>query len=164
MENINFKIVDKNGVIKKEVFDLLHQYPGNFVPGLFEKHAELDFEQSDVCIAYDKDRPIGCLMLNRSNNEFLWLAVEKDITQKRSDVAKNLFYTFVNNSKPSIEFILNIPTEDSQISEYPSFSGMNFEKARKMYREMGLEMNSGNRIENFYAQGAHVYHVKWKPK
>lgn len=164
VEDVDFKIVDKNQNTKDEVFGLLHQYPGNFVQGLFEKHAEDDFLRSDVIVAYDDKNPIGCLMLDRGNNEFLWLAIDKNTKYRKSEVAKKLFYTLTSTTNPEAKFIFNIPTEDAYIAEHPYFSGMNFEQARKMYRAMGLEMNESNRIENFYGQGGHVYHVTWIPK
>ena len=40
IENVDFKVVEKSGKVKKDVMDLLHEYPNHFVPGLFEESAE----------------------------------------------------------------------------------------------------------------------------
>jgi|SRR3989338_2420440 len=163
VEEINFKIVEKNESIKKDVMDLLHEYPTHFIPGLFEESAEKDFENSDILVAYDGDMAIGCLMFNRTTKEYNWLAVKRDIKFQRSEIAKRLFESFYPTIEPGTTVVAFLNTEDASIPGQPSFSGQNFEPVRKLYRSMGLEMKEENRVENKYGSGAHVYKVEWIP-
>lgn len=61
IQEVRFEIAPKSEELKKEVMDLLHEYPENFVPGLFEQVAEQDFAGSDVVVAYDGTLPWGAL-------------------------------------------------------------------------------------------------------
>jgi hypothetical protein len=143
--------------------DLLHEYPENFVQGLFEKHAEQDFLESDIVVAYDEDIPIGCLMFNRATSEYNWLAVKNDIKFSKAEIAKRLFESFYSTIEQGEEVHLFVNTEDAQILDKPEFSGANFEPARKLYRSMGLELKEGDRVENKYGAGSHAYRVGWIP-
>ena len=163
IENVDFKVVEKSGKVKKDVMDLLHEYPNHFVPGLFEESAEKDFDDSDIMLAYDEDVPIGCLMFNRTTKEFNWLAVKRNTKIQRSEVAKRLFESFYPSIEPGTKVIAFPNTEDASIPDKPTFSGENFEPARRIYRSMGWEMNEENRVENKYGQGGHVYRVEWTP-
>ena len=163
IENVDFKIVENSEKNKKVVMDLLHEYPNHFVPGLFEKSAEKDFEDSDIMIAYDGDTPIGCVMLHKVTREYNWMAVKRDTKIRRSEVARRLFESFYPTIPPGTKLTAFPNTEDAFIPGHPSFSGKNFEAARKIYREMGWEMKEENRVENKYGQGAHVYRVEWIP-
>jgi hypothetical protein len=163
IENIDFKIVEKNEKIKSDVMDLLHEYPQNFVHGLFEKYAEQDFQDSDVAIAYEGNRAIGCLMFNKETNEFNWLAVKKDLAFSKPEIAKCLFESFYPTINPGTEVHFFVNTENAQIPGQPNFHGKNFEPARKLYRSMGLEMKDENRVESKYGSGAYDYRVAWIP-
>ena len=163
IENISLKIVEKSEKIKTEVMDLLHQYPENFVPGLFEQYAEQNFADSDTAVAYDGNTAVGCLMFNKATNEFNWLAVKKDVKFSKAEIAKRLFESFYPTIEPGTEVHLFVNTEDASLSNQPSFSGKNFEPARNLYQSMGLEMKEENRVENKYGPGAHAYRVGWIP-
>jgi len=163
LENISFKIVEKNDITKKEVFYLLHQYPNHFIQGLFEEVAEVDFFNSDVVVAYKEGQPVGCLMFDRKHNEFNWLAVSKEIKGSRSEIAKQLFETFYPSIQPGTEVHLYVNTEDATVEGHQDFSGSKFEAARRLYKSMGLEIKEENRIENKYGLGSHAYLVKWVP-
>ncbi len=163
VEEINFKIVEKSENTKKDVMDLLHEYPTHFIPGLFEKSAHEDFENSVILVAYDGNTPIGCLMFNRTTNEYNWLAVKKDIKFSKAEIAKRLFESFYPTIESGVEVHFFVNTEDAKIPGQSEFSGKNFEPARKLYRSMGWEMKEENRVENYYGPGAHVYKVEWIP-
>jgi|GEM_PF-3532153 len=163
IENIRFQIVEKNEKVKTEVMDLLHEYPDNFVHGLFEKTAEQDFTNSDIVVAYDGSVVIGCLMFNRATSEFTWLAVKKGIKISKGEIAKRLFESFYPTIKPGVEVHFFVNTEDAQIADHPNFSGQNFEPARRLYRSMGLEIKEENRVQDKFGTGAHAYEVKWVP-
>ena len=163
IENVDFKIVEKSEKVRVDVMSLLHEYPQNFVHGLFEQYAEQDFANSDIVVAYDEDISIGCLMFNRTTNEYNWLAVKKDAKFSKAEIAKRLFESFYPTIDSGIEVHFFVNTEDSQIAGQPEFSGKNFEPARKLYRSMSLELKEENRVENKYGQGAHAYRVEWTP-
>jgi hypothetical protein len=163
IENVDFKIVEKSEKVRGEVMDLLHEYPQNFVHGLFEQYAEQDFAESDIIVAYDGNTPIGCLMFNRTTNEYNWLAVKKDVKFSKTEIAKRLFESFYPTIQSGTEVHFFVNTEDAQIPGQSDFSGKNFEPARKLYRSMGLELKEENRVENKYGQGAHAYRVEWTP-
>ena len=163
IKDINFKIVEKNDEIKGVVMELLHEYPDNFIHGFFEELAEKDFKGSDIMLAYDEDIPIGCLMFNRTTKEFNWLAVKRDIKIRKSEIAKRLFESFYPTIEPGTRVHMFPNTEDASFPGHPSFSGKNFEPARRLYRSMGLEMKEENRVENKYGPGAHAYKVEWIP-
>lgn len=163
IENVDFKIVEKNEKVKNNVMDLLHEYPQNFVHGLFEQYAEQDFASSEIVVAYDENVTIGCLMFNRATSGYNWLAVKKDIKLSKTEIAKRLFESFYPTIEKGTEVHFFVNTEDAQISGQSYFSGKNFEPARKLYRSMGLEIKEENRVENKYGQGAHAYRVEWIP-
>lgn len=163
IENVEFKIVEKNEKNKNDVLDLLHEYPQNFVHGLFEQYAEQDFVSSDIVVAYNENIPIGCLMFNKIINEYKWLAVKKGIKFSKTEIAKRLFESFYPIIKQGAKVHFFVNTEDAQIPGQADFSGKNFEPARKLYRSMGLEIKAENRVENKYGQGAHAYRVEWVP-
>ncbi len=163
IENVDFRIVEKNEQVKKNLMDLLHEYPNHFIPGLFEKTAEKDFDASDVMLAYDGDTPVGCLMFNRSTKEFNWLAVTRDTKMRRSEIARSLFESFYPTIESGTKVVAFPNTEDASIPGQPTFSGQNFDAARKLYRSMGWDMSEENRVENKYGEGAHVYRVEWVP-
>lgn len=160
----DFEIAEKNEKLKSEVFKLLHQYPDHFIPGLFEQAAEQDFEKSDIMVAIRNNQIVGCLMFDRQIKEFNWLAVSKEINDLRAKIAKKLFEKFYPTIEPgtSVHFFVN--TEDAYIPGQETFSGKNFESARKLYLSMGLDMKEENIIRNYYGEGAHVYKVEWKIK
>ena len=163
IEHINFEIVQKNDQVKKDVMDLLHQYPDHFVHGLFEQYAEQDFQDSDIVLAHDGNTAIGCLMFNRTTNEYNWLAIKRDIPFSKTEIAKRLFESFYPTIKPGTVVHLFVNTEDAKIPDRPNFSGKNFEPARKLYTSMGLGIKEENRIEDKYGPGAHAYRVEWIP-
>jgi hypothetical protein len=142
---------------------LLHEYPDQFVPGLFEESALKDFDESDIMFAYDDDLPIGCLMFNRETGEFNWLAVERITKFKRADVARRLFESFYPTIERGVKVIAFPNTPDATIPGHPSFSGKHFEAARKIYRDMGWEMTEENIVIDKYGPGAHTYRVEWIP-
>ena len=163
IENVNFEIVEKSEETKADVMGLLHEYPDHFVHGLFEQYAEQDFQGSDIVVAYDKDAAIGCLMFNRTTNEYNWLAVKKDIKFSKAEIAKRLFESFYPTIESGTKVHFFVNTEDAQIPGQSEFSGKNFESARKLYRSMGLEIKEKNRVEDKYGKGAHAYRVEWVP-
>lgn len=160
MSEITFAIVEKNDKTKREVMELLGQYPEHYVQGVFKPFAEKDFSDSDVMIAYDGDTPVGCLMLNRTTNEFNWLAVKRGIGSK-AEIAKRLFESYYPTIAPGTKVHLFVPTEDATIADQPTFSGAIFEPARKLYRSMEFVMNQDNRVENYYGPGDHAYQIAW---
>lgn len=103
IEDVDFKIVEKNENVKKDVMDLLHEYPENFIHGLFEQLAEQDFAESDIVVAYDENTAIGCLMFNRATNEFNWLVVKRGIKFPKAEIAKCLFESFYLTIEPGTE-------------------------------------------------------------
>ncbi len=163
IENIDFKIVKKNEKIKSDVMDLLHEYPQSFVHGIFEPWAEQNFTSSDIVVAYDGDILMGCLMFNRTTNEYNWLAVKRNIKFSKTEIAKRLFESSYPTIEPGTEVHFFVNTEDAQVPGLPDFSGKNFEPARDLYKSMGLELKKENRVENKYGQGAHAYRVEWTP-
>lgn len=163
IKEINFKIVEKNDEIRKNVVDLLREYPDHFILGLFEEEAIKDFDNSDIIVAYDGNLPIGCLMFNRTTNEFKWLAVKRDTKFSRREIAKKLFESFYPTIESGAKVHFFVNTEDASTPDHPSFSGKNFEPARNLYRSMGLEMKEENRVENKYGPGAHAYRIEWTP-
>lgn len=163
IESIDFFIVEKNNKVKKEVMDLLHEYPQHFVHGLFEQYAENDYQDSDIVVAYNGNEAVGCLMFNRQTNEYNWLAVKKGIPFSKSEIAKRLFESFYPTIEPGTEVHLFVNTEDAQIPDNPNFSGKNFEPARSLYHSMGLEIKEENRVEDKYGEGGHAYRVAWIP-
>lgn len=160
----NFEIAEKNEKLKNEVFKLSHQYPDHFIPGLFEKIAEPDFENSDIMVAVRNNQIVGCLMFDRQTKEFNWLAVSKEIEDSKAEIAKKLFENFYPTIEPGTSVHLFVNTEDAHIPGQETFSGKNFEPARKLYRSMGWDMKEENIIKDYYGEGAHVYKVEWKIK
>jgi hypothetical protein len=163
IEQITFKIAEKNDTVKRDVMGLLHEYPRQFIHGLFESAAEKDFLDSDIMVAYDGSTAVGCLMFNRSTNEFNWLAVKNDAAVSKAAIAKRLFVSFYPTIVPGCEVHLFVNTEDALIAGYPDFSGKNFESARNLYRAMGLELKPENRVVDKYGSGSHAYNVSWVP-
>ena len=163
INEVNFTIVDKNEKVRTDIINLLHEYPENFVHGLFEQQAEQDFSDSEIVVAYDGETPIGCLMFNRKNNEYNWLTVKRSIKFSKAEIAKRLFESFYPAIEPGTEVHFFVNTEDAQIPGQTTFSGQNFEPARKLYRSMGLELKEENRVEDKYGPGAHAYKVAWTP-
>lgn len=164
LEKVTFEIVEKDEETKEDIMNLLHQYPDQFVPGLFETSAEQDFENSDTMVARDDDKIAGCLMFDRQKNEFNWLAIDRTIKIPKSKVAKLLFESFYKKIPhgTSVHFFVN--TKDASIPNQPSFSGRKFGAAMRLYRSMGLEIKEENRIENKFGPGAHAYKVEWEIK
>ena len=162
-DDVEYRIAQKNDVVKQQVMDLLHEYPNHFVHGLFEEHAERDFQEADTAVAYRAGEIVGCLMFNRQTNEYRWLAVTRSISGSKRVIAKRLFESFYPTLEPGTEVHLFVNTEDARIADAPQFSGEQFEPARKLYRSMGLELASKNRVENKYGDGAHAYRVAWIP-
>jgi len=159
--NVTYKIADKTKRSKDIVLKLLHEYPDHFLQGLFEPVAESDFLESIVVIAYDNEKPIGCLMYNPTSHEFSWLAVSKLVSVPKRTIAQGMFailYEYVPNDT-AVHLFVN--TEDASIEGCPNFSGRNFEPARNLYKSMGFEFNE--RIDNKFGVGAHAYKVVWAP-
>ena len=164
IEHLEFKIAEKNEQTKTDIMNILHEYPEQFIHGVFEALVDADYATSDIIVAYDGERVVGCLMFDRASNEFNWLAVEKDVKVPKSEIAKKLFETVYSTLPQGTEVHLYVNTEDAHYPGYPDFSGKNFERARNFYRSsMGLEINEENREENKYGPGAHAYKVAWVP-
>ncbi|MBU0649121.1 hypothetical protein KJ969_03435 [Patescibacteria group bacterium] len=159
---IHFEIAKKDEELKNKVMDLLHEYPEHFVHELFEEAAEKDFENSDIMVACQDDEIVGCLMFNRKINEFNWLAVSKKIKEPKTDIARRLFESFYPTIEQGTVVHFFVNTEDAYIPGNKSFSGKNFEAARKLYRSMGLELKKENIVKNKYGRGSHAYKVAWK--
>jgi len=162
IENVVFKKVEKNEKTEKEVMDLLHEYPAQFIHGVFEGYAENDFKNSSVFIAYDADIAIGCLMYISETKECNWLAVKKDTVFPRREIARQLFESVYETIPPGEEIYFYVNTEDSSMPGYDKL-GESFETARKIYKSWGWEMKEENRINDYYGPGAHVYKVTWIP-
>ncbi len=162
--DIRFEIMtEKNELLKSQVMDLLHEYPDQFVPGLFEPAAEQDFADSHIVIAHYGEIPVGCLMFNPTTKEYNWLAVKRGMNLPKREIARHLFESFYPSIEPGTEVYAFPNTEDAHIPEVPSFSGKSFDAARDLYRSMGWEMKEENIIQDHYGPGAHVYKVAWVP-
>jgi hypothetical protein len=158
---IEYNYASKNESTKKQVIELLHQFPAHFVQGVFERQAENDYMKSDTVLARLNNEIIGCLMFDRTTNEFNWLAVSPVLKIKRTEIAKQLFNQIYTTLEPGTTVHLFVNTEDAYIPGNNSFSGKNFAAARKFYTSMGLELKPENIIKNYYGPGAHVYKVEW---
>ena len=162
-QKVTVKIAEKNERLKTRVMELLHEWPDQFVHGLFEETAEKDFNESDIAIAIIGDEIVGCLMFNRkTTNEFNWLAVSKKIERgSKAPIAKQLFEKFFSTIESGTTVCFFPNTEDAFISEIESFSGKSFEPARRLYRSMGFELKEENIMLDHYGPGAYVYKVEW---
>ena len=163
IETFDFRVVEKTETTLAEVMVLLHEYPDNFVHGLFEDTAVQDFNDSDTMVAYDGNVPVGCLMFNSETNEYNWLAVKRGIGTPKAKIAKRLFESFYPTIPVNTKVHFFVNTPDATIPDQPNFSGQNFAPARKLYESMGLEIKEANRVANKYGPGAHAYLVEWVP-
>ncbi len=162
-DEIEFKIEEKSDQLKKQVMNLLHEYPDHFIHGLFESSAEEDFQKSIIACAHRDSLLVGCLMYSPINNEFNWLATKRHMGLNKQQIAKGLFETGYKTIPKGTAVHLFVNTEDASIPGTSSFSGKNFDPARDFYRSIGLEIKEENRIENKYGPGAHAYKVSWVP-
>ncbi len=139
-----------------DIFALLHEYPDNFLHGLFEDDAERDYKDSLIAVAKQKNTIIGCVMYNPITSEFTWLAVSSQLKIGKSDIAKKLFESVFKTLSNGSTFYWYVNTEDSVYPGYPKL-GSFFEPARRLYKAMGMKFT---REENKLGLGTHVYKVE----
>ena len=140
---------------REDVFNLLAEYPENFFTGHFEALAKDAYNESEVVVAIEQNKPVGCLFFNRETGECDWLAVSKSVTGRKSDVAKKMFQSIFDTVPNGTKVFWYINTEDAV------FEGRNvgtaFEPGRRLYREMGA---SFTRIANKFGEGNHAYLIE----
>lgn len=142
--------------VHDEIFDLLHEYPQNFLHGHFETWADEDYKESEIMTAQYAGKIIGCLFYNKITHEFNWLAVSSKIPKGKREIAKKLFEHIFETLSEGTSFFWYVNTEDSVYDGYPEL-GKYFEPARALYKSMGLTFT---RVENKFGKGAHAYRVE----
>jgi len=138
------------------IFALLHEYPDNFLHGLFEKDAERDYKDSLITVAKQGGAIIGCVMYNPITTEFTWLAVSPQLKIGKSEIAEKLFNSVFKTLPEGSSFYWYVNTEDSVYPGYPKL-GSFFEPARRLYKAMGMKFT---RKENKLGLGTHMYKVE----
>ena len=151
--------------IHDRVFDLLAQYPQQFVPGLSDDYIQADFESSWVITgSMENGTIVGSIMFDPEINEYNWLAVDKGIQRGKRYIAKALFETVYPHLPANTTVMIKPNTEDAYHPELSinQFHGQHFAPARNLYENiMGLPLLDENREENAYGEGQHVYKVEW---
>jgi len=153
--SIEYQFVEKTPENISELFELLAQYPDQFIPGIYEDLVQKDLEESDIFMATEDNKPIAVVLFNRSSGELGWLSVDKQSKHSKSEIVKKIFSNVTSGLERGTKVFFYVNTEDS-------FIGKRFKAARKLYKEMGFDLNNSPIIKDHYGKGAHVYKVEFR--